>query len=118
MNINVKMAKNILKMVSALVFCSFSVHALAGYSQVGLISGLIAGADGVITIYTSTGLTSAPSCATANRFSLNASTTGGQSTLSALITAYNIKQNVQVVGTGNCTIISDSEDIAYVVYIN
>ncbi|WP_145754687.1 hypothetical protein [Nitrospirillum amazonense] len=112
------MKKNAIKSIIFLFLCVYPFCAFGGWSDPGFITIIAAEADGAVVVYDTTGISSRASCATGARFALRANTTGGQSTLSAIITAHNIKQKIQLMGTGGCTIVSDAEDIAYVIYIN
>jgi hypothetical protein len=73
-------------------------------------------ADGVILVYTNGNRTgSIPACGQGQpqRFALNSTTAAGKSQLAGLLAAHAAGKEVIIVGTGDCSVYSDSETINY-----
>lgn len=72
-------------------------------------------ANGVVVVYTDGQRLGTPNCALASptRFAIDAATTAGKVQLAGLLSAHATGKPVRIVGTGTCSVYSDSETINY-----
>ena len=95
---------------------SLASQAKASFAEAAYIIYPMAIGNGVI-LFTQTGnrTGTVPTCSTVpSRWSLDASTPGGQAKLSVLLSAYAMHKPIQIYGTSSCTAWPDSETIDYI----
>ena len=86
----------------------------AGTGNISYISGM---SNGALLFQTDGARTATPSCQAPQvptRFAIDASTVSGQAEASALLTAYALGKKIEVMGTGACSIWSDTETAQWV----
>ncbi|WP_157134823.1 hypothetical protein [Sphingomonas sp. PAMC 26605] len=89
--------------------------AIASTASPGNPTSLLALNDGPILFNQDGSRTSAPSCATvAGRWAMDARTPAGQSRLSVLLTAVALHKQIEVQGTGTCSVWPDTETVDYI----
>lgn len=90
--------------------------AQASQAQAGYISGVFGTYNGAVLFNTSGVRTAAPACqgpGTAQRFSIDANTLGGQAMLSVFLNAWAQHKQIVVVGAGACNLWGDTESVAF-----
>jgi hypothetical protein len=107
----VKIMKRVFLTLLLAVFAPLST---AGSAAAGTLSLLHFMSNGVVIVYTNGARSGVPSCSPfPTRFALNASTAAGKTQLAGLLTAYASGSPVVIMGTGTCSVWSDTESIDY-----
>ena len=97
--------------ILAAIWTCLPYAAQAGITQPGTVSSILSDRDGRLFFNTSGARTGAPACATAARWVINMSSSGGQIIASTVLTAYAQGKAVSVSGTGTCQEWSDTESV-------
>lgn len=106
------------RIMKYLACVSLTVSATASYaSQVQdvYITDITMLQNGVALFNTSATAPGLPSCAPTGRWTIDGSTPAGQARLSALLSAFLAGRRVSVMGTGDCSVWWDSENVDYLV---
>jgi hypothetical protein len=106
------------KMVSMLAILSWAGAANAGDVCCGQVSNIIAQPGGQMFFDVAGTHNAKPGCATSDRWVINTSTPGGQSTAATLLTAFSLKRPVAVHGSGACDVWGDTETVFYLILPN
>lgn len=109
------------RLAAATALLLASSNAYASTAQPGYISQIFAMANGVVMFSSSGARSTPPGCQSAGvsqRWAIDATTPAGQAKVAALLTAYSLRKQIQIVGTGACPNWSDTETLDYFFTIN
>jgi hypothetical protein len=91
-------------------------NAFASSASAGKVVQTTTLCDGVVVIMQIGSRTTLPSCATNSQaWAIDATTAEGQVKLASLLTAFSLRRDVTISGTGSCTSRPDMENINYFV---
>lgn len=95
------------------------VFSVAAHAQGSTVTGVphhpIFMPTGVVLVYVEGSRPNLPACGSVEnrRFAINVKTDAGKAQLAGLLSAYNMKQQVVFVGTGDCSDWGDTESLSY-----
>lgn len=91
------------------------VTAHAGDALIGMLSQPHFMSNGIVLVSTDGQRLGTPNCALGSptRFAIDATSTAGKIQLAGLQSAHASGKPVRIIGTGNCSVYSDSETISY-----
>lgn len=95
--------------------------ASASYASAGYVSSLVAMSNGAILFNSSGPRDGKPGCQGQGldaRWAIDGSSNAGQTLVSVLLNAYNLKKRIAIVGQDNCSVWGDTETVAYIVVID
>jgi hypothetical protein len=103
------------KMIYLLVGLFSAATAYGGDALSGMLSQPHFMSTGLVLVTTDGQRLGTPNCALGSpyRFVIDATTTAGKVQLAGLLAAHATGKPVRIVGTGNCSLYSDSETISY-----
>ncbi len=91
-----------------------STSSAQSYTLVVSITDFYVMNSGILLFYTSGARNGpVPACAVSPRWAINVSTPAGQAQMSGLLSAYLAGRNVQIWGTGTCSVDGSSETVSY-----
>lgn len=98
----------------------FATNSYAGSASSGTLSTVHFMSNGVVIASTSGTRSDVPPCAVnqSSRFSIDGTSAGGKVQVSGLLAAYASGKQVNIIGTGNCSVYGDTETISYFYTIN
>src|SRR4051794_35603264 len=79
----------------------------------GLVRNIIAHVSGVV-MFKVDAHPNAPACSPDNSFAFDGSTPEGKNKYALILAAANAKKSVTVIGTGNCAVWGDRENVLYI----
>lgn len=100
-------------------FLSLASAAHASNASAGKISDILSFGSGGVVFFNHDGVRSTlPACSGAvlpTRWAIDASTLAGQGRLAILLSAYGLGKKIEIVGSGTCSLWSDTETVNYFV---
>ncbi len=104
------------KMLTSIALTLMTAAATAG-TGTGIVTGYIPGnPNGVAIFVFSTSTVSSPlaSCNSTQRFAISSNDPKYRDTVAAILEAHATGTPVTALGTGNCTVLNNAEDLSYV----
>lgn len=98
--------------IAATMFAAGSAQ--AGNAAAGNLNNPLFMNNGVLLLPTDGARSSVPACATESaRFAIDASTAAGKTQAAGILTAFAMGKRVSIIGTGVCSVWSDTETVNY-----